>query len=466
MLIWIRHTVLGAFFCLALTASAGGKIQGQTPKLPVVDRSALRQALDAYDRGDLKTAEPLLVALTVRYPTNYEANEALGSLYAETERTSAAIPFLKKACRIAPSEVIAHANLGAAYLKANRLAEAIAELRMAVKTDGKNPSTQSNLGQALILNKQPNDAAKAFAVAVEAMPEDAELRYDLALALYESGAVKDAGEALRGIPTGAATDQAEALNGEIAEKLGDYKAALVHYQAAARLNPSDTNIYALTMELLRHWTWDEAFKIASYGESRYPESRHFRVAEGIARYGGEKYADSAAIFSSLLTKEPENALFADLLGRSCSAIAEDAAVECSGLSEFAKTHPNNAPAAMYAAASLLHQPAAMQDKEKVKQLLTLAIKANPKLAEAHFQLAVLDQAQLQWTESVAELKTAVELRPAYSEAHYRLSRAYAHLGMRDEAQQEIDLQKKYSQQAKDTVNAHLQEVVTFLLTTN
>ncbi len=64
------------------------------------------------------------------------------------------------------------------------------------------------------------------------------------------------------------------------------------------------------------------------------------------------------------------------------------------------------------------------------------------------------------------LQKAIELRPTYPEAHYRLSRAYAHLGQREEAQQEIALQQKYSQQAKDSLNNHLSEVVTFLVTSN
>jgi len=98
--------------------------------------------------------------------------------------------------------------------------------------------------------------------------------------------------------------------------------------------------------------------------------------------------------------------------------------------------------------------------------MKLTIAANPRLPEAWYQKAVLEQAGLQWKESATALEKAIALRPTYPEAHYRLSRAYAHLGMKDEAQQQIALQQKYSQQAKDSLNAHLQEVVTFLVQTN
>lgn len=459
----VRCAFLLAAFLFAGTLHPVYAQTNQHRVMSGADTAVLKRALDAYDAGDLNTAEPLLASLATRYSLSYEVNEALGSLYAESDRTEQAIPYLKKACRIQPKQAVAHANLGAAYLKAGHSDAAVTELRLAIQSDPHNSGARSNLGQALLLKQDPAEAVKHFAAASALEPDNSDLKYNLALALYESGSVKEAAVALESIPAAAATDQEEALGGEIAERLGNYQQAFQHYQAAAQKNPSDQNIYALTLELLRHWTWDQAFTIASYGESRYPQSTHFRVAQGIARYGGSKFLESAAIFSGLLAAEPGNALYADLLGRSCGALAEDATAECSGLTEFARQHPENAQAAMYAAASLLHQTAAKQDKEAVKRLLEQAIAADPKSPEAYFQTGVLEQSQLQWKESAVSLEHAIALRPTYPEAHYRLSRAYAHLGMREEAQQQIVLQQKYSQDAKDSLNAHLQEVVTFLV---
>jgi tetratricopeptide (TPR) repeat protein len=449
---------------LALTLAP---VRAQTPRnisVAAGDQAKLKRALDVYDAGDLRSAEPMLTDLATRYPRSYEANEALGSLYAETDRNELAVRYLRRACSIAPREGIAHANLGAAYLKSNNAGAAIPELRLALRDDPENAATLGNLGQALMLSAKPLEAAKAFAAASAHDPADAELTYNLALALYESGGLRDAATTLgRVSPT---TDQTEELAGDIAEKLGDYKQAIEHYQAAAHLNPSDANLYALTVELMRHWTWDEAVKLAAFGASRYPKSTHFEVAEGIAEYGGQHYAEAVVTFSTLLQSDPDNAMYADLLGRSCSAIADDASAQCLGLAEFAHHHPENAQAATYAAVSLLHRPAAEQDQVEVKRLLDQAIAANPRLPEAWYQMAVLEQAGLQWKESATALDKAIALRPTYPEAHYRLSRAYAHLGMKDEAQREISLQQKYSQQAKDSLNAHLQEVVTFLVESN
>lgn len=431
--------------------------------MPTVDRDALRNALDAYDRGETVKAEPVLHDLATRYPANYEANEAVGSLYAEAGDMQRALPYLEAACRLSPRQPVAHANLGAAYLKLNRLPDSLRELQLAAKTDPGNRETQSNLGQALMLSGKPREAASAFAVASRAKPDDWGLRYNWALALYDAGSLKQAAEVLRPIPAQARTDQMHSLAGDIDEKLGNYKDAATSYQQAAQLNPSDANIYALTAELLRHWTWNEAIQIAQYGERQYPASSHFKVAEGIALYGSSQYPAASSAFAALLAAEPDNAVYADLLGRSCSLVAEGISAECNGLEDFARHHPQNAEAATYAATALLHRPAGQQDTAKAEQFLQQAIAADPKLAEAYFQFGVLDQMKLNWQASAAMLEKAIALRPTYPEAHYRLSRAYAHMGRRDDAQHEIALQQQYSQQEKDRLNTRMQEVVTFLL---
>jgi tetratricopeptide (TPR) repeat protein len=99
-------------------------------------------------------------------------------------------------------------------------------------------------------------------------------------------------------------------------------------------------------------------------------------------------------------------------------------------------------------------------------LLQQALAEDPKLTEAYYQLGVLEQQRSHWKESAVVLEKAVELRPSYPEAHYRLSRAYSHLGMRDDAQKQMALQQQYAQQEKDHLNARMQEVVTFLLKAN
>ncbi len=427
------------------------------------DRVTLQAALQTYDQGHLAQAEPSLRSLAVKYPGSYQVNEALGSLYAEANQLDRALPYLQKSSKIAPREALAHANLGAVYLKLARPQEAVPELQRAATLDPENPATQANLGQALMLQKQPAAAAAAFAAAARTSPADCDLKYNLALALFNAGAFKEAAVTLETIPTASLTPEMHALAGDTEERAGDFVKALAHFEAAARTDPSEPNLYALTTELLRHWNWAEAITVANYASTRYPTATRFQMAAGIALYGKSDFKQAAVVFAQLLQADPANAILADLLGRSCGSIPDGTAPDCHAVADFVEHHPGNATMTTYAANAILREPADTRDLAKAEALLHTAIATDPQLAEAYLSLGILDQIRLQWQESATALERAIALRPTLPEAHYRLSRAYAHLGRRDEAQAEIALHQKYSKLAKDSLDARMQEVMRFIL---
>ncbi|RXH55545.1 TPR repeat [Granulicella sibirica] len=427
------------------------------------DRASMRTALEAYDQGKVQQAEPTLRDLAARYPKNYESNEALGSLYTETNDLPHALIYLRRASTISPKESLAHANLGALYLKMSKAPEAVQELQAAAKLDPANGATQANLGQALMLARQPKAAAQAFAAAAAISPDDADLKYNQALALYDSGSAREAGSILDALPQASFTPEMHSLAGDADEHAGEFTKALAHYEAAAKASPSDATLYAVVAELLRHWNWEEAIQIADYGATQYPSNEHFRMASGIAHYAKSDYPSAIVTFSSLLQADPNNALAADLLGRSCAALADGENTGCAVVADFAQRHPGNAVMTTYAAVAILHAPEHEQNLDKAAALLKTAIADDPKYAEAYLRMGVLEQMRLHWAESAPYLEQSIALNPTAPEPHYRLSRAYAHMGRSEDAQAQIALHKTYSQQAKDSLDARLQEVMRFVL---
>lgn len=287
------------------------------------------------------------------------------------------------------------------------------------------------------------------------------------MALYNAGENKQAANVLSRISTTQRNDAVESLLGDIEEKQGNFIEAAAHLQAAAKINPSENNIYAWAVELLRHWSWQPASEVARYGIQQFPSSQRLQIANGVASFGDGKYAEAAAAFGSLLTLEPDSESYGGLLGRSCAALGGASAPQCASLVAFAQKHPRNAQASVYAAITLLHQSGAEpHDLNTAQQLLIQAIQTDPTLAEAYYQLGVVQQQRLQWNESAASLQKAIQLRPAFAEAHYRLSRAYSHTGRPDDAQKEIALQQRFSQQEKQENDAKLKEITTFLIAPN
>jgi tetratricopeptide (TPR) repeat protein len=188
-----------------------------------------------------------------------------------------------------------------------------------------------------------------------------------------------------------------------------------------------------------------------------------RLGLGVALYGGGKYDVAIPVFADLLAEHPENSMYAELLGRTCTVLTEGEQPKCAALIDYAQEHPRDAVLATYAATSILHQPADSDQLGVARHLLEDAIRANPGLPEAHYGLGLLLQTESRWPESIPELRTAIRLRPAYASAHYRLALALSHTGQHQQANVEIGLEQKYNQQEQAGVDARLKQVTTFLV---
>jgi predicted Zn-dependent protease len=429
-------------------------------------------AMAAQDRGDLDKAASILIALRSAHPGIFAVDESLGLLYVAREDFAAALPILKAAVKEEPGSSVAHANLGADYLKLDENQDAVRELEIADKLNPNDQQTASVLGQALGANGQPADAAKAFGKAVALAPANADaagmdtatrdLRYNWAVVLLETGDTEKAAEALAPIPASQSTPQIESVLGEIAEKQGKFMDAVQHLQAAAKQDPSETNIYLLGYEYLKHWTFDPAAELFAYGVTRYPASRRLLLGLGIAQYSRNKIAVAAPIFAQLLDADPGNAVYAQLLGRSCTALP-DTMKECEKLERFAVEHPQNADVDTYAAMSILARSPETANLSLAAKLLDEAIQADPKLADAHLEKGYLLQYQDRWRESIPELESSVALRPESSKAHYLLMLAYARTGNRAKAREQLLLQKKCREQEKDGMDSRYREVQMFVV---
>jgi tetratricopeptide (TPR) repeat protein len=454
-----RRRLLFAATLLALFIPSANNVLAQmTP----ADTAKLQQALAAYDQGRSQEAQPVLQELLTHHPGNFEVNETLGLIHAEAGDFSTALPLLERAARLHPGAAVARANLGTAYLKLNQPRKALPELEAAAHLQPRDQQTQTNLAHAYMETGAPAKAARAFAAAAALGPLDADTTHDRTLALLQSNDAAGARRVLDAISESSPNDATEELFGETEERLGNYKQAEEHFSQAVHLNPTEPNIYAWVVELLRHFSWQPAGKVADYGIQQFPASTRLKAARGIAFYADNRYKEAAAVFSDLLATDPENATWASLLGRNCALIADASASGCDSLQRFAEQHPQNAGAATYAATALLRQPTEKRDNTKARALLEQAISVDPKLADAYYQLGVLDQEETHWQDSTAPLEKAAALNPTLAEAHYRLARAYSHLGQREDAAKQIELQQRYAKEQKDSIDARLKEVTTFL----
>lgn len=467
----VLGTAAGIPSVLHAQAMHGARAQVATRSLPPGDQATLDTALRSYESGDLTTARPLLLRLAAKYPNHEETQAAAGMTLAEAGEVQQAVPYLRRAHRLAPGDLQVKTNLAVALLKTGGAAEAVTLFQAVAAQMPNDAGVRVSLAQAESESGQHAAAAASYAVAARLLeakgqPVDDDLRHDWAVALLGAKQPDRAADVLSKAADQANSAVLQALLGEAAEQQKQYQAAAEHYKRAAQLDPSESNLYSYANELMQHWTFPAAVEVLTFARRRYPESTRLGTALGVAFYGNGDYAKAVPIFAGLLAREPNSAPLADLLGRNCSALGGAEQQGCATLQSFAEAHPANAPASLYAAETILHRAADKQDTGAATRLLRNALRVDPKLPEAWYQLAVVQQSAGDWAGSADLLQHALQQRPDYPEAHYRLSRAYAHLGRRDEAQKEVALQQKYAGDLKAEEQRRMQEVTTFLVQAN
>jgi tetratricopeptide (TPR) repeat protein len=444
--------------------SAACLLHSQAPRSDAAAMERTFQAaMAAQDRGDLRTAESLLLSLRKAHPANFAVDESLGLLYAAQQRYDAALPLLQSASHEAPTSDVAQTNLGAAYFHLQRNGDALDAFQRAVRLNPKNLTAQQSLGQVLLELHKPDRAAEAYAAALALDPANADLMQARAQALAEAGQPDAARAQLTAMPGLDESAAAQSLLGDIEEKRGDFLAAAHSYQLAAQLDPSEANVWALGVELLRHWTFDAAVREFEAATKQYPQSTRMHQGLGAAYFGNGSYAQAVPVFADLLETDPANAFYAEMLGMACSAVTQQPRPRCTALLAYAQAHPADAKAAVYAAAGILQGQPADDQTRQARALLEGAIAANPRLPEAHYQLGLLLQNQTDWSGSISHLEAAIALQPTLAQAHYRLALAYWRSGRKQEGQEQMELQKKYATQEKEDLDQRLRQITIFLV---
>ncbi|HEY1805040.1 MAG TPA: tetratricopeptide repeat protein [Terracidiphilus sp.] len=420
-------------------------------------------AMTAQDSGDTNRAQALLTDLHAKHPGIFAVDESLGLLYVSKQDFKGALPLLEAAVREEPSSDVAVANLGAAHFKLHRNAEALQEFQRAAELNPGNVVTQQALGRLWMESHEPERAAAAFDAALQHDPGNVNLTMDRAQALSDAGKPGEAAELLANLPNARKSAQVQSLLGDVEEKKGDYLQSAQHYTLAAELEPSESNAWMVGIEFLRHWTFDAAAREFQAGVQNFPQSTRMRVGLGAAYFGGAHYDQAVPVFADLLTTDKDNALYAELLGLSCKAVAAGTHPHCDALIDYAESHPGDARASTYAAATLMAGTADDQRAIVERKLLRQAIAADPRLAEAQYRMGVFEQDRSNWPGSVPYLEKAIALKPDLAQAHYRLALAYWRAGRKQDGEVQMELLKKYSKQQQDDLDRRLRQITTFLV---
>ena len=270
-------------------------------------------------------------------------------------------------------------------------------------------------------------------------PEDYVNSYDLALAYFESGALADARGAIATLLK--RRDRAELHNllGDLEEKEGHIEQAARQYEIAARMDPSEKNLFDLGGDLLLHRGFEPALKVFEFGTARYPPSGRLRVGLGVALYSLGRYGKAIEALCQAVDLDPKDTKALDFLGKMYDVAPEQAENVTSRLARFAKMYPDNPAANYYYALSLRRRTAApdIKDFSQPEALLLKAVKLNPRFAGAYYALGLLYEDESQPAKAMDAYEHATRAEPHFGKALYRLARLHEANGQRELAQREF-----------------------------
>lgn len=300
-------------------------------------------------------------------------------------------------------------------------------------------------GEFYIQQKKFADAAMYLQRAYHLNKADYGNAYDLALAQLEAGDWAGSRHLIQELLK--QQDRAELHNllGEVEERSGNFRGAVGQYEIAARIDPSEKNIFDLGTELLKYHGYGQALRVFSYGVGQKPRSAQLHIGLGVAQYSLGQYQEAVQTLCQAVDLDPKDSRAIEFLGKMndvAPSLKKDVRAR---LEHFAKLYPDNAAVNYYYALSLrtrTTEVASRQANSQAKALLVKAVRGKPEFAEAHYQLGLLYQDEGQALQAVYEYETAVRLRPDLRNAHYRLAQLYMKQGQSDLARSEYETVKR------------------------
>lgn len=205
----------------------------------------LERGFAALSAGKLDGAEKKFRAVIASASDNAQAWHGLGLAVAMQGRAAEAVPHLRKAASIAPSDAVILTNYGLVQKSAGDIPGAIQSLQKAVKIDPKALNALKGLGDALLAEGRHAEAADVFQQTLQATPDSVETLINLGVALQKAGDLAGADQALtNAVALRPASFEAWTNLGNVKHAQGNYAAAVEGHQRAlaAGAPPSQSNL--------------------------------------------------------------------------------------------------------------------------------------------------------------------------------------------------------------------------------
>jgi tetratricopeptide (TPR) repeat protein len=327
------------------------------------------------------------------------------------------------------------------------------------------------------LNKEDARGAQASGRVLEAIadleqasqlkPGDYETSYQLALAYTAAGKYEPARVKVESLLAQQDRSELHHLLADIDEKQGDALEAVLQYQRAAELNPSEANLFDWGSELLVHRAAEPAIEVFAKGNRLFPRSVRMLVGLGSAWYARGSYDQATKYLCKASDLNPNDTTPYLFLGKMQGVETAQSEELAEKLRRFVQLQPEDALANYYYALSLWKRRQSESGKDaasQVKSLFQKAIRIDPKLGPAYLQLGIVYADRQDFQKAITAYQKAIEVAPQLEEAYYRLSQAYTRTGDKMQAQKQLQLYDEVSKKTAEQIERDRRETQQFVYT--
>ena len=206
--------------------------------------SMIIQAIQAFQSGNLNSAEIVLSRILASYPKNLPALNILGLVKAAQSKHKEAAELLKRAIRLNPRDPSLHYNLAKALQESGAHKESLTHHKKAVELNPTNPEALLNYGKSLSKLGSYGDALDVYKKSLQINPNYTEAFLNIGITLRD---LERYDEALNFTDKAISIDpsflEAWLNRGDIFNELARYDEALASYDKAISFKPDCADAY-------------------------------------------------------------------------------------------------------------------------------------------------------------------------------------------------------------------------------
>jgi tetratricopeptide (TPR) repeat protein len=390
-------------------------------------------AFNQFRSGQLKLARANLHLFLEARPNDPTGRLLLGMVDEELHRYAAGAKWLASVpdeVRMRPESIVA---LARCYYETGRPNEARATLQNLQSPEGVFLG-----GQIATQAADFSTAARMFASIRATYPDPSSVAFHLALAQFDARQFRESETTLRQlIAEKESKSETYNLLAKCYDKQNQTQSAIAAMREAIQLDPSNVmNYLDLGAIFLEHHRNTAALLAGQRAIQIDPSSAGAYYLQGLAqeKLGALKDAVKSYARSVALGPSSRRALLALALAE--TEDGQTAAAEAS-FKQGLKQYPHDAIFDQEYGRMLLGLESDPASQSKAESLFRAAICLDRSLFEPYNELGNLDLRRGRLSQALAELQTAAQLKPNYSQVHYTLFKLYRKLGRREKAATEL-----------------------------